>query len=377
MLVISTLLLSTIYAASECIPRVLKWDEDAEQAALLNCIEGTGKQDKSLTATMCSKQEKYQPSLDLSLANRLFRTCDSRCVYNIDLDDADNIKAFLWNDKYHCWRPKSDGLCITRFEDDYEHMKMYVEDILCPVEPTLEPSSSPTEQPTACIEVIQAWDQDTASEALEDCVDGTGKSDKSHTARMCAKQTKYQETLDLSLANRLWAACDSRCVYSMNATEIPAFLWNDRFQCWRPKSDGLCLRSDDYSLVTEYMSQLCPGGCVPYKEWSADREDELCPGDEENDKISHDAVLCDNSEGSQEGLEMSLANQLFRDCSSICVYDYRTLQRNILNESNDFGGYNWRASKSCWKWVTGGRCFNNLVAELDEATSRVGNICSL
>jgi hypothetical protein len=125
------------------------------------------------------------------------------------------------------------------------------------------------------------------------------------------------------------------------------------------------------------MTQLCPGGCVPYKEWSVDREDELCPGDEESDKISHDAVLCDNSDGSQEGLEMSLANQLFRDCSSICVYDYATLERNILNESNDFGGYNWRASKSCWKWVTAGRCFNNLVNEFDEATSRVENICSL
>jgi len=377
MLVISTLLLSTIYAASECIPRVLKWDEDAEQMALLNCISGTGNSDKSLTATMCSGQEKYQPSLDLSLAHRLFRTCDSRCVYNIDLNDADNIKAFLWNNKFQCWRPKSDGLCLETFEDHYEHVKMFVEDILCPAEPTLKPSRAPTEKPTVCIEVVQVWDQDTASAALEDCVDGTGESDKSLTARVCEKHTGYQDTLDLSLANRLWAACDSRCVYSINATEIPAFRWNSNLQCWKAKSTGSCLKDDDYATVTSYMTLLCPGGCVPYKAWSADREDELCPGDEESDTISHDAVLCDTSDGSQEGLEKSLANKLFHDCSSVCVYDYEIMENNVRYDLVDNGGYIWRASKSCWKWVIEGRCFDNLIEEYNEAWETMDNICRL
>jgi len=57
-----------------------------------------GKTGQSLTVTICSNQEEYKHSLDMSSANRLFKTCDSRCVYNIDVDDADNFKALLWND---------------------------------------------------------------------------------------------------------------------------------------------------------------------------------------------------------------------------------------------------------------------------------------
>jgi len=377
LLVIVTIFLINIKADSGCIPRVEVWDENTEQDALLNCLDGTGKQDKSLTAIMCSKQEQYQHSLDMSLANRLYRNCDSRCVYNLHVNDADDVEAFLWNDAYQCWRPKSDGLCFTKYEDDHEHMKMYVQQILCPAVPTLVPSSTPTERPTVCIARVQVWNQDTASAALETCVDGTGKTDKSLSAAMCTKQEQYQDNLELSLANRLWPACDSRCVYNINATQIAAFLWNNEYQCWRPKSDGLCIRSSEFAMMTEYIDNtLCPADCEPYYEWSAIREGELCPGGSESDTISYDAVLCANSDSEQEKLEESLANQLFHDCSSICVYDYNTLRNNILNESNDYGGYIWRASKSCWKWVTEGRCFNNLVADFDEAMSRVEKVCS-
>jgi len=363
MLVIVTILLINIIVESVCIPRVEVWDENTEEEALLNCMDGTGKQDKSLTAIMCSNQEQYQHSLNLSLANRLYRNCDSRCVYNLH-GDVDDVKAFLWNDAYQCWRPKSDGLCFTNFEDDYEHMKMYVEKILCPIWPIWP-----------CIPRVQVWDQEAASAALEKCVDGTGKSDKSLSATMCQQQ--YQHSLNLSLANRLWSACDSRCVYNIDATDIVAFLWNNDYQCWRPKSDGLCITSNDFAKMTQYIdNMLCPADCEPYYEWSAAREAELCPDDSESDTISYDAVLCANSDSDQEELEESLANQLFHECSSICVYDYSTLKNNILNEANHFGGYNWRASKSCWKWVTEGRCFNNLVAEFDEAMRRVENICS-
>jgi len=272
-----------------CVELVQTWDQDTASAALEDCVDGTGPTDKGLNAVMCEGREEYQASLDLSLANRIWVQCDSRCVYNIYPDEN---PALLWNDANQCWRPRSDGLCIE--SDDYRIMTEYIANTLCAlptleptripsnsptepptvkptvkptpspstsptVKPTPSPSSSPTHQPTVCVERVEVWDEDTATAAFEDCDGDMGVTDKSITAAMCENQEQYQEDLNLSLANRLYPSCSSRCVYNIDATVILVFHWNDAHQCWRPKTFGICVTSDHFTSMTEYIENtLCP-----------------------------------------------------------------------------------------------------------------------
>jgi len=371
-----------------CIELVQVWDQATASAALEDCVGGTGVTDKSLSASMCENQEQHQDSLDLSLANRLYVECDSRCVYNIDAGDT---LAFLWNNQNQCWRPKSEGLCII--SDDFSIMTDYMQN-LCTLEPTPapsnrpteEPTANPTEQPTVCIELVLEWDQDTASAALEECVDGTGVTDKSFNATMCSGQEQYQDSLDLSLANRLWPSCESRCVYNIHAADVPAFLWNSANQCWRPKSDGLCIISNDFSTMTEYMQNLCtleptpapsnhpteeptahptldptfkpsknpteqPTVCVELVlVWNQDTAsaalEECVDGTGITDK-SFSATMCSGQEQYQDDLDLSLANRLWPACESRCVY-------NIY--ATDVPAFLWNNANQCWRPKSDGAC---------------------
>jgi len=367
MMLVITMILTTIRAQS-CVPPVLVWDRYTEVAALLNCGDGTGSTDKSLTATMCTNQEHYQASLNLSLTNRLFAECDASCVYNIYADDT---QAFLWNSTYECWMPNSRGDCLTRFADHYASMTDYLENTLCQLR---LPSNAPTKQPTVCIELVQVWDQATESAALEDCVDGTGVTDKSLSASMCENLEHLQDSLNLSLANRLFVECDSRCVYNIDAGDTRAFLWNNANQCWRPKSEGLCIISDDFSIMTDYMQNLCtleptpapsnrptedptanpteqPTVCVELvlvwdQDTAAAALEECVDGTWVTDK-SFSASMCSGQEQYQDSLDLSLANRLWPACDSRCVYNIHTA---------DVPTFLWNNANRCWRPKSDGLC---------------------
>lgn len=218
------------------------------------------------------------------------------------------------------------------------------------------------------------WDETTVSEALEQCVDGTGITVKDLSAFMCTGKEEYQDSLNLSLANRLWPECTSRCVNNINDKD-QVFRWNKNNECWRIMWWGVCIESEDFAIMGDYIeNKLCPD-CEPYNEWSVTRADEICTADDESKRYG--VALCPNSEGEQEKLEASLANRLFQDCSSVCVYDYDTLKNNILTGSTDYGGYFWKPAVSCWKWKTGGKCFGKFLDEFDEATILAENICGV
>jgi len=382
MMLVITMILTAIRVQS-CVPPVLVWDRHTEVAALLNCGDGTGSTDKSLTATVCTGQEQYQASLNLSLTNRLFAECDASCVYNIAADDT---QAFLWNSTYECWMPNSHGDCLTRFADHYASMTDHLENTLCRFR---WPTNAPTEQPTVCIELVQVWDQATESAALEDCVNGTGKTDKSLSASMCENQEHLQDSLNISLANRLFLECDSRCVYNIDAGDDLAFLWNNPNQCWRPKSEGLCFLGDDFSQMTEYIQNLCtleptpapsnrpteeptahptldptfkpstspteqPTVCVELVlVWNQDTAaaalEECVDGTGVTDK-NFSATMCSGKEQYQGSLDLSLANRLWPACDSRCVYNIHTTEDPA---------FLWNNPSQCWRPKSDGLCIES------------------
>jgi len=118
--------------------------------------------------------------------------------------------------------------------------------------------------------------------------------------------------------------------------------------------------------------------CVPLYPWDAVRAEEICPSMEDITPVKNFGVeVCGdkNSLTKQANLDKSLANKFFSKCNSWCVYDYDTIMDNILNDSEEYGGFIWRST--CWKWVTGSStaCFPPSLAEFKEVSARALDQC--
>lgn len=79
--------------------------------------------------------------------------------------------------------------------------------------------------------------------------------------------------------------------------------------------------------------------------------------------------MCSDDSERQSQLEKSLANQLYQACNSWCVYNWDTLM------AGEIGGYIWNNQNKCYKWVTGGACFNAYAAEYLESRGYVLETC--
>merc|ERR1719357_602631 len=100
------------------------------------------------------------------------------------------------------------------------------------------PSPAPTAEPTrSCIEKSK-WTRETAT---DNCP--ARFSSKSFGSRACRSSHQYR--LQVSLANRLYGSCRSKCVYDYKniiANDKRAFLYNKRRKCYRYVRKGRCFK---------------------------------------------------------------------------------------------------------------------------------------
>jgi len=365
-----------------CVERELDWDEAT--ASNICSSEYMGDTDKSENAIACAGYEDYQYRLGHSLANRAFLTCDAWCVYDIY---KRGHEGFIWRNSSQCWKPVTSGLCIGGNPSHREAITDYIDNTLC--EST---TPEPTEAPTCRTQY--EW-----SEALMDdhcSVADTALTYKHYTslgraAMPCTGFEAREADLLKSLAMKLYGDCSSWCVYDFYSLAVMAWKWKDGANCWELTTWGSChwnyaegrnntewLDARDAVMVTcTYEPTLAPTGCMPAYTWDADRAVEVCPSIQTADKSFGVQVCTDtNSASKQAELEKSLANRFFSKCDSWCVYDYDTIIDNVIQEGNTYGGFIWRNTDQCWKWVTGYQCFTSSIDEYDEVVVKAGETCA-
>jgi len=365
-----------------CVERI-EW---TQEVAEMNCPDGYKKGDKGWgTAKVCDKlvlsndslYEKadalYEASFNHSLANHMFMSCSSECLYDIENEGV----AYEW--KEECWEMQTFGACFTVHVREYEWASNYLSERICP------------NTPSPCLEREQEWTKEIAERSCS--ADAMGKTNKGVDATVCPDQEEYQNRLNYSLANRAFLTCDALCVYDVWKEGYEAFRWKNNQKCWKLTLKGLCIEgnSHDREQMTDYIQNtlcetvasqsptLLPTDCTPYHRWNEDRAEEICPlaHDDFDTNKRYGVEVCDDARSltKQISLEKSLANNFFVTCSSLCVYDYDTIIRNIQNDSADYGGYIWK--HTCWKWVTAWTCFTSSLWEFQAVSSRALEQCEV
>ena len=103
--------------------------------------------------------------------------------------------------------------------------------------------------------------------------------------------------------------------------------------------------------------------CIEKKTWTEEVAGNNCPAESTYRVFGIEA--CDPSY--QERLEVSLANQLYKNCKSKCVYDYDT----ILADAK--AAFKYKERKKCYKYVTRGVCLRK--NRYDTAVERAKTLC--
>jgi len=365
----------------DCV-EIIEWTEEVSKR---NCPDGYENGDKGYgTAKVCEKMIRldngfyeradvvYGASFNRTLANHMFMSCISKCLYDIE-----NIGVvYQW--KGDCWEMQTEWACFDTHIKDYEWAMNYLDEI-CPIA-TRRPVITP------CVEREKKWTDEIAEKICTS--EAMGVTKKGIDAIVCAGSEKYQSRLAYSLANRAFLSCDAWCVYDIFTKGEEAFIWRSEGDCYKPVTKGLCILGNPLhrKLLREYIeNNLCestttisptlsPTDCLPTRTWDEDRAKEICPRKVRADK-SYGVKVC-NDAGSltkQSSLEKSLANNFFYKCKSWCVYDYDTIMNNIRSDSANNGGFIWK--NTCWKWVTGWTCFTTNKLEFKEVSSRALDQC--
>jgi len=127
--------------------------------------------------------------------------------------------------------------------------------------PTMSPSTTPTTSPTNSPSVTRGscnkklrW---TRKIARKNCP--TMISNKIFGVKAC--KSSYQHRLDLSLANRLYVSCKSKCVYDYNtiiAGRKGAFRYRRCSKCYKYVTRGRCFRmKKKYGAAMKRANKLC------------------------------------------------------------------------------------------------------------------------
>jgi len=366
--------------AEPCVERI-EW---TQEVAEMNCPDGYKKGDKGWgTAHVCEKRVTsddggyewadalYGASFNRSLANHMFMSCSSECLYDIENEGV----AYEWKGKFKCWEMQKKGVCLRDRVREYEWALNYMSERICP------------DTPSPCLQREQEWTKEIAEQSCS--ADAMGKTNKGVNATVCTGYEQYQYRLNYSLANRAFLTCDAGCVYDVYKEGYAAFHWENEHNCWILTYKGPCIvgNAHDRELMTDYIQNtLCesiathsPTDCTPYQRWDEDRAEELCPSahDDFDTNKSYGVEVCDDATSltKQTSLEKSLANNFYVTCSSSCVYDYDTIMNNIQNHAADHGGFIWE--HTCWKWVTRWICFTSSLWEFEAVSSRALEQCEV
>jgi len=361
----------------DCVERELDWSEDiANEICDSNWV---GSPDKSHNATVCPGYEDWQYRLNDSLANRVFPSCSSWCVYDIYKRAEE---AFIWRGSSQCYKPATSGICIGSSEQ--AQMQDYIDNILCESQ-----TPEPTYQPTCAAQMD--WSEDLMDEHCS--VSATGSTYKHYAtvgraAVACEMDEDLGHELLKSLAQQLYETCSSWCVYDFYSEAEYAWKWKSSLLCWQRLNVGYCFtgsQTEEWLAAKKTIGNTCtnpptsaPTGCIPDYDWTYDRAEELCSSSIDivaNKSYGVEVCSENNSGTSQMALEKSLANKFYQQCSSWCVYDYDTIANNIKSGTSNQGGFTWSTTGTCWQWVTGYMCFS--AAEYHDVIAYAQGLCNI
>lgn len=240
-----------------CVELQQDWNENI--AIEICSSKDMGLTDKSANAKVCSDLDDNQHRLNLSLANQMFSSCKSRCVYDIY---SDAYEAFIWIRLDQCWSLVNGGYCIGWNHPEQQQMIGYVENSLCDIGIIpMEPSASP-----ACL-----LDQDWSENLMDDycTVDETGKTYKHYAsvgraAVPCSGEEDKEDDLRKSLAMKMFGSCASWCVYDYVSKATLAWRWKDHNRCWTQTSSGRChfdyhngLTHSEWNYAKDSVEAVC------------------------------------------------------------------------------------------------------------------------
>lgn len=167
--------------------------------------------------------------------------------------------------------------------------------------------------------------------------------DKSIDAKGC--KAMYTEQVQLALANKMLKDCNSLCLFDFEMPHLAAFRWIPAEQCWL-KAES-CGEAGEQDALVAHRRSLCEvpkGPCQPVAQLSDKVMSNYCARNELQgaEKFST-AAGCEEFYTHQ--VRRSLANRMFEDCGSWCLYDFD--QPTIM--------YAWMANRKCWL-QTGSPC---------------------
>jgi len=98
-----------------------------ERASELCTPTSYGQTSKSYSGVfICSGDGEKQTQLEKSLANKLYRSCDSWCVYNWDTLLDDEMGGYMWNNIDDCYRWVTKGACFSSHLSEYQAAREYM-----------------------------------------------------------------------------------------------------------------------------------------------------------------------------------------------------------------------------------------------------------
>lgn len=184
----------------------------------------TSGEDRSPKAKGC--HDSYTPYVRRSLANKMFSSCGSLCLY--DYDQPDTV-AYHWNGDTSCWQRGSG--CIGKAEQklSLERKATFCEAELCiPVQTLLSDT------------LISSYCESTTV-------------DYSAHAKTCDSALSLQ--VHMALANKMFSSCSSTCLFGFDDPSKVAFIWNTAGKCWK-KTDSCGTAAERAAAVTR-KSKFC------------------------------------------------------------------------------------------------------------------------
>jgi len=379
--------MDTICEAEESCRDIETWSPVKAYANCRNSYQGGGDAGGNkgwITARICKgtvtqgwdgetvdAQESYDKTFKLALANHVFWSCSSWCVF-----DPQFPIAYEWQSLPECWEAHQEGGCFTKDLREYEWAREYI-DSLCEL----------ATKDFQCINPMEDWTDEVAGLYCST----TGVTDKTTAAMVCDGYESYQTRLDLSLANRLHMDCHGWCVCDISTDAETGFSWQNTAGCWKPIPRCDCFTNSEYETYLEDFVKhtFCelqiptpkPTTCMPYHIWDEERSTQMCPDlitDSNAPDRSYGASVCADDESSwrQSDLEKSLANGLYKNCWSWCTYDYDTILNNVLANSDNHGGFRWKDADLCWKWVTQYSCFGSSIVQYNIVMEFAITLCA-
>lgn len=376
----------------ECVPTV-DWTPEVAEANCPNGFGGGG--DKGYgTAKICHDNIRigetgyfeyadvlYAESFNLTLANFVYWSCSATCMYDIQFMNSTNV-VYNWKVGRGCWEMQTEWSCVTAHYNAYDWAIDFILTEACKV-PIPEP------EPWTCTERVTDWSEEIA--LLTCTYDDMGDTSKNGNASICDGYDDYQYRLDSSLANRMFTTCSAWCVYDIFTSANEAYIWRDPNQCFEPATTGLCIQHlvDHRQEMEDYVTDIfCESDtneptyaptCQQQQEWSEELMDTHCSVDDtaatykHYDGLGRAAVPCAGHEDAEDDLLKSMVMEIYRGCSSWCVYDYWTAAELA---------WKWNKNDLCWDLMDWGSChwdyangINN--TEWEVAKEQVKGFCTM